>query len=170
MNDKEDRIKEQRVIEAVKKNLMGPSGKIGCIIQYLGEPLVAQRSDEVYFIDDLYEEPSEEDVRTMEDDLTYTIGYQFDGLSRGVHLDMKFLDVESEISVYFKGNLVYQEVKGNLTCFVPNDEWEFYVNRFYEVAHKKKLDAIKTEKKNTIELAKEGKQQWLQRMKDMWGF
>ena len=42
MKDAEKRIKDQRVIEANRKNLFGLEGKLGCILKYLGEPLVRQ--------------------------------------------------------------------------------------------------------------------------------
>lgn len=40
MRDKEQKIIEQRTIEASKKGLMGFSGKMGTILKYLGQPIL----------------------------------------------------------------------------------------------------------------------------------
>lgn len=40
MRDKEQKIIEQRTIEASKKGLMGFSGKMGTILRYLGQPML----------------------------------------------------------------------------------------------------------------------------------
>jgi len=37
-NHKENIIREKRTLEATKKNLMGPSGKFGVILQVFGTP------------------------------------------------------------------------------------------------------------------------------------
>ena len=42
IEDKEKLIREQRTIEATKKNLMGLGGKLGCILRNLGQPIIGQ--------------------------------------------------------------------------------------------------------------------------------
>lgn len=40
MNEKEKKIKEERTMEAMKKNLMGMNGKLGIILRTMGEPII----------------------------------------------------------------------------------------------------------------------------------
>lgn len=72
MNEKEKKIKEQREIEAVKKGLMGISGKIGLVVKLLGQPLIYQSegsSGEIvgYSSTPFYNEDYDEnEIRTIE--------------------------------------------------------------------------------------------------------
>lgn len=73
MNEKEKKIKEQREIEAIKKGLMGISGKIGLIVKLLGQPLIYQSegsSGEIvgYSSTPFYYEnnDNEDEIRTIE--------------------------------------------------------------------------------------------------------
>ena len=38
----EQRIREQRIIEANKKGLVGQNGKIGMVLKMMGNPIIAQ--------------------------------------------------------------------------------------------------------------------------------
>ena len=83
MRDKEQKIIEQRTIEASKKGLMGFSGKLGTILRYLGQPIVtnsagmwseqmgysANSLDEYlgYKIDDYDETPEMETMEVYDD-------------------------------------------------------------------------------------------------------
>ena len=45
MSDKESKIKEIRTIEATREGLMGLSGKLGCIVLNLGQPIISHTND-----------------------------------------------------------------------------------------------------------------------------
>ena len=120
----EERIREQRIVEANKKGLMGQNGKIGIVLKVLGSPIIRQseggiyvdtnyfninqEEKEIYNISDPVELMSEipimgiennnrpnskEWYQYMPDPINYgidTIGLHFDGLNRGMHLEIKY--------------------------------------------------------------------------------
>ena len=209
----EDRIKEQRTIEATKKKLMGAGGKIGTVLRHLGQAIIDQSEGGVYadthYLDDPWALPDErespfdlpqgkaEDITKKipffkqylpwgeeqkqpegpgwmdrPDGVDYqvnTIGYHFDGLSRGMHLEIQYLDGPSELVVHFKGFLVFREVKGELTNYVPHESWEALIDQLYVPA--KKLAREKKEKVAEEELAeaKKAKASWFEEMRKRWG-
>lgn len=200
MNEKEQRIKELRTLEANKKNYMGMTGKFGAILKAFGEPIIKQNAgggwfDATYLEDPM--EPEKEDPRTPEELLdflpsgdreshaqpdgpewhnresevydTQIIGYRFDGLSRGNHLEIVFWDLDSKIRVSFKGHPVYQETMGDLERFVPYEEWENKIESLYEQA-KEVLFKKKQEFQEDQRVVKEKeKTEWLTKMKEIWG-
>jgi hypothetical protein len=186
----EDKIKEQRTIEATKKKLMGAGGKIGVVLRYMGEAIVDQSAGgtlaDFRYLPDPYALPEEEEspydppqgsseeilrkipmlkawlpwgeeqmppeggewIEDRPDRVDHsmtTIGYHFDGLNRGMQLEIRYLDYESELKVHFKGHLVFKEVKGELVTYIPHDEWEGHIESLYKVAKKKQVK----EKENT---------------------
>ena len=44
----EEKIREQRTIEANKKGLIGQNGKIGMVLRMLGHPIIAQYEGGTY--------------------------------------------------------------------------------------------------------------------------
>lgn len=195
MNDKEQVIQEKRTSEAVRKNLMGPEGKLGCIVKMLGEPIINQSEGGALYSgssfnyydflnnEDSYEiptmaidgtpEPIGDEWQKNENRIDYSIheeGYYFYALSRGVDLEIKYLEADNKLDVHYKGILVYEELDTKLTAFVPSPEWEGYVDKFYQVAKnrvKLKKKEIEEENKQTI---KTNKKNWLQKVKTRWGF
>lgn len=183
MNDKEEKIKEQRTLEAVKKNLMGNSGKFGLIARFLGEPIVSQSGFDGYFSDDqiyhIYSdsivEPTgggfaeERDYDEYESNII-EIGWIFDGLSSGMHLEIKYLEEFKELKVTYKGNVVYREIAGELFSYVPNAEWENDIDKLHLIAEKRELATRANKKKELIKESNENKTNWFKNMKEKWGF
>ncbi len=183
MNDKEEKIKEQRTLEAVKKNLMGNAGKFGLIARFLGEPIVSQSGFDGHFPDDqiyhIYSDTVEEPIgggftENREYDSyesnVIEIGWLFDGLSSGMHLEIKYLEEFKELKVTYKGNIVYREIAGELFAYVPNDEWETNINKLYAIAEKRELTERLKKKKILVEESNKNKNNWFKNMKDRWGF
>ena len=66
-SQKEKVIREKRTMEAVQKNLMGVSGKLGLIAKTFGYPIVRQGSglNDITYLDDPYEDFVESEKATM---------------------------------------------------------------------------------------------------------
>ena len=166
MKDQEKRIKDQRTIEAHRKNLMGLEGKLGCILKYLGEPIVRQSEGDWFHTANYMENedrdfdwggtPEEiitqiptENWGEMVSDECYRserksydveeIGLNFDGLSRGMHLEIRYIEDEGQLTVKWEGNLVYKEVAGDLHAYLPMPEWEDKINLLFPLAKKREV-------------------------------
>jgi hypothetical protein len=173
MNDKEKRIKEQRLIEAAEKNLLGASGKLGSICRYLGEEIkgVGGSLYDSYEYDfDTWGEEDPEDLPTSElDTSVYKMGYLFDGLSRGMHLEIKYLSYEKRLTCHYQGYEVYREVEGDLKGYAPKPEWETLVDNLYKITQttaRKKKKQQAAEEKAKMKAYGLG---FLQKLKDRWG-
>jgi len=166
---KQDRIKEQRLIEATHKDYMGPDGKIAVVLRNLGAPVVAHSSPlfEVTEMIDPYDLDDEGLPYFDEDQTTATMGWIFDGLSRGIHLEIK--QMEYEIMVSYKGVKVFEENRGDLTCYTPG-EWEEHLDRLYNVAWPTEKENKKHRKMVKKTIAERKKNTWIEEMKDRWGF
>lgn len=173
MNDKEKRIKEQRLIEAAEKNLMGASGKLGLICKYLGEPIKgvggALYDSYEYDFDDWGEEDPDELPTSSLDESVYGLGYLFDGLSRGMHLEIKYLSNEKKLTCNYKGYDVYVEMSGDLKGYAPFPEWETLVDKLHKIAEttsrEKRKVAAREEKAEKIAYATE----FIQKLRERWG-
>lgn len=206
MRDQEKAIKERRTIEATHKRLMGASGKLGIIVQNLGEPIISQTQDmSVYdmlssddydgslkggtpeeinneiptsaiFADDaetVLEPPTGHGWRDAPDmHISYTreIGWYFNGLSRGMNLEIKYIDLEKKLTVMYEGTCVYQEAFGELERYVPHEVWEDKIERLFKVAKDVAKQNRKIKKDTLVEDGKKAQKNWLQKMKEKWGF
>lgn len=183
----ENAIREKRTIDAVKKNYMGPTGKFAIILQIFGTEIIRQGGALTsgnyleYEDDDVYEEYEStvsgqpgplmyRDEILETDDVISEEGLLFDGLSRGMHLEIIFWSNENELIVNYKGNKVYHEVVGELYGYCPDEEWEQYIDKLYSVA-KNKFKIIQSleeeEMKKKIEVKKES---LIEKLKNKWGF
>ena len=201
MDDKEKRIKEERTIEATRKNLMGGNGKLGCISKNLGSPIISQNMGTNNFtstsIPDLYEfeneDPNtpEELQKTMPymgqsqepmgngwreerdyeqgDAASFMIGWHFDGLNRGIHLEIMNNLERKNLTVQYEGYIVYQESAGELISYRPMETWESKINQLYEIAKTKEKSSYKEERKEVAKEVERQKSNWLNRMKEKWG-
>jgi hypothetical protein len=189
--DLESRIKEQRTAEANKKGLMGQSGKIGAVLRTLGSPIVAQtemssyldtegRSEELQerrtipvFDAEGVERPTGPEWSEAEWDATpYSareIGMHFDGLARGMHMEIIYKEDSSELKVNHRGYLVYCEVQGDLQCYIPSEEWEGWVESLYKSARKIQRERKEDEFKEKVRRADDAKKSWLKDMAARWG-
>jgi hypothetical protein len=203
MSDIEARIREQRTIEAVKKNFMGLNGKLGCIVRNMGQPVYGSSSDGYSFSESDGVVPSHElnfglppeelqaSIPYLEvphdeptgfgwrgeraDDYhvnevgSHEMGWHFDGLSSGMHLEIKYLIERRELAVSWQGYCVYKEVAGELSAYFPKDDWEANIEKLFPIAksrdRKKQTDEL-VERKTANEQAKVG---LLQRMRNKWG-
>jgi hypothetical protein len=200
----EEKIKEERLIEANQKGLFGQNGKIIIVLKAFGEPIVSQNEGGLYFnqnyLEDPYntnenleqttnsgeflrdlpvwsmdniERPTSSEWSEVSREVQYSttkLGYHFCGLSRGMHMEIKYEDSSAELCVSYKGYPVYRESKGDLSLYVPSDEWENNINKLY-VAAKERLRVLKEKEfQKTIKVSDSEKQGWLDKMKKRWGF
>lgn len=171
---KEKQIQEIRTIEAVKKGYMGLHGKFGIILKYLGQPIIEQHDDfgGANYLPDFYGQTEDEHKLPQFDNYaTSELGYYFDGLSRGIQLEIKYMknEGESELLVKWQGIVVFKEIASNLNCFIPNDVWEIPANKLYELAKAKEKDIKQAQKIQTEENNKKIKQSIIQRLRESWG-
>lgn len=185
---KQNVIKEKRTIEATKKNFMGPSGKFGVILKAFGNPIIRQGSGhfDQTFLDDPYENevkeefastlsgqkgPSmyTEEIASADFDNSYNEGMFFDGLSRGMHLEIIYWQNDNKLKVMYKGFPVYMEVAGELESYNPNKEWEDLIERLF-LASSKKIKEIKSNKDKEISKKINNKKiEFLKNLRDRWG-
>ena len=144
MNDKEKVIKDQRTIEASRKGFMGLGGKLGCVLKNLGQPIVSQHEGGLMYhstsledyanmeVEDPYDlrggTPEEIldqiEVMDMDETTIHSLGWMFDGLSRGMQLEIKYVTETNVLTVHYKGHMVYNEIGGELGAYAPMKEWE----------------------------------------------
>ncbi|MHA2043223.1 MAG: hypothetical protein ACW99G_00430 [Candidatus Thorarchaeota archaeon] len=119
-------------------------------------------------------DPSEvDDTFTRKQDPTQfvgnEVGWVFDGLSRGMHLEIKYQEHKKELLVTFKGFPVYREVSGILESYRPLEEWESMIERLYFAAQQKNKQESQEEKKENIQEAERMKKNWIDRLRMKWG-
>jgi hypothetical protein len=185
---KENVIREQRTIEATKKNLMGPAGKFGLILQAFGTPVIRQGSGmfDSSYLDDPYEDFTDteysptvsgqngpvsyrDEIALADMENIHNEGLLFDGLSRGMHLEIVYWQTESKLQVSYKGYPVYIEIAGELETYAPFDDWENLIERLAKAA-KEKLKTIKKAQEEEIsEKIQEKKKSFFQNLRLRWG-
>jgi hypothetical protein len=171
MHEKERLIQERRTNLAAKKNLLGAPGKLGMIAKWLGDPIVSQGGG-LYgasYLDDPYEIEDEGEIPLAEDEMTSMHGYNFCGLSRGMHLEVRYSADDKSLVVRYKGYLVFREVAGDLMNYVPDDEWEALIDRLYEQAMTKSRKLQDAGIDEISRKAEEKKAGFLDRLRDRWG-
>lgn len=173
MRTKEDMIRDQRTIEAMRKQFMGANGKIGCVGRMMGEPIIRQGGGffEQTFADlDGTALIDENEIPTMDEDETATReGHFFCGLSRGYQLEVKYIDDRSELSVRWRGYVVYYEVGGQLNGYVPG-EWEEVIEKLYVEAKHREGKQHQDLEERSAEVGQRRKEMFLEEMKRKWGF
>lgn len=197
----EKRIREQRTVEANKKNLLGQNGKIGTVLRVFGQPIVSQSEGGGYidtnYIDttgisdeseaknnqdllrkipimdfDGNSRPEGEEWAEMSEPVGYattTIGWHFDGLSRGMHMEIKYDDMKSELLLTYKGYPAYKEIKGEIVCYVPNQEWENWVDSLYKKAKEIRRKEQEQEFEQNIRQSEKNKADWWREIISRWG-
>jgi hypothetical protein len=191
MHEQEKRIKDQRTIEANRKKLMGLEGKLGCIVKNLGQPIVRQDEGDFFhdanYLDTDLEEPegdiidqlptidygdmvSEEAYRSER--IAYNIqeiGMHFDGLSKGIHMEIRYMEETGELLATYKGHVVYKELAGELESYVPFSEWEDKINLLFPLA--RTVEIQKTgQVKDLIKKDRESKRvSLLEKIRKRWG-
>lgn len=186
--NKENVIREKRTIEATKKDLMGPSGKLGTILHAFGSPVMRQGSGlvDVGYLSDPYHDfvhtdyastmsgqrgpvAHRDELLDLEDDNVYNEGLLFDGLSRGLHMEILYWHDINEIKVSYKGFVVYKEVAGELDAYAPFPEWEAMVEKLHRAA-KERMKKIKHEQEvEYAERIQVKKKAFWQELRMRWG-
>jgi len=195
--DKFNRLKEQRVIEANNKKLIGNKGKIRFILNLFGEEIYDQgeidfNHNTVYSnpnnllesmpMFDMYESgTSVNDNKRFEGDVwknfnpnfiqghTNIVGLYFDGLSMGMHIELQYYSIEEKLEVTWQGRIVLQEISGDLIRFTPAKDWEEAIDKLHLLATKKKKITTKTDKQKNATLQEGRKKKILDHIKDFWG-
>lgn len=195
MNDKENLVKEKRLILATTKNLTGLEGKIGQILKYMGDPVISQASgfyeqanwNDMYPYLNVYDMPNNEDLPTEDMDTNLIeIGRTLSALKWGINMELSYLresripvkrtelytewvDAQKVMSVTYKGYVVYREISGDLESYLPDDEWETALDRIYEACKKiKKQSKIDKDVERTEEIRND-KLGLIARLRERWG-
>lgn len=187
-SQKENAVREKRTMEATKKNFMGPSGRLGIIAKFLGTPIIRQGSGlyDVNFLEDPYDDSSDieyettasnqkgpmvwqDDIPVMEDDFIREEGYLFDGLSRGIHMEIKYWHDSHKLEVSYKGYPVYKEIAGELSSYAPHEEWEELIKTLYKLAKKRKENKADMEEAEISDVFERKKTNFWNKLKTRWG-
>ena len=184
MKQKEIILKEKRTSEATRKNLMGSAGKLGMICKYLGVPIRRSGGSseqgegpwgDILFdrteLEDPYTEDDPDELPTFDDtdEQIHEVGWLFDGLSSGMHLEIIYQHEAKKLTVTYKGYLVYAEIAGDLERYAPFDDWEKLIEKLYTKAkerhdrYKKEMQVFEGRK------IKEEKMNFLQKLRLKWG-
>lgn len=173
MYSKEKILREERTNMAIRNNLIGPSGKLGVIAKYLGSPIIRQGSGllDVNYLEDIYSREEPEGIQSFDANEEYVVceGWVFDGLSRGMHLEIKYIDHQKKLTVSYKGYEVYSEVAGDLLAYAPFPDWENMISRLYDQA--RNLQKAKKERDNQEAAVKSHakRMDFLTKMRMKWG-
>jgi hypothetical protein len=101
--------------------------------------------------------------------VTSQVGWHFDGLSSGIHMEIKYDEYQKELSLQWQGRIVYKERLGELAAYFPMKEWEEKVDYLYGYAFKKQRNDKKDLRKEEIKESKRIKEGWVNKMKEKWG-
>lgn len=116
--------------------------------------------------------PNSEEWTDMPDSKNYsteTIGYHFDGLSRGMHMEIKYDEFSTETIISYKGYVCYREAKGELLSYIPNNEWEKWIESLYKVAKEKQRVIKEKEFEESIKEKEKEKENWINKIISNWG-
>jgi len=168
--DIEEKIREQRTLEAISKNLMGFEGKLFLIARFLGDPITSQTSDQTWLeTDDFWSEDTDNLPIFSEDESFADIGYVYNGLSDGLHLEIICQENQSTIKVYYEGHLYYEEEQGTLNRYFPYEILEKHIDNLYERVEKKIQILVKKEKPNQEKQIKKMEFNEVRRLREKWG-
>ena len=178
MRSKEEVIREQRTVEAVRKGIMSGEGKLAAIARVFGDRVHGRHGggrramfhefENLMGLDQnlLYDDEGEEgELPTTSEGMTAS-AFLFNGYSRGLHMEIK-LD-GPEIWVRWKGEIVYHEMSGELATYAPS-EWEAEIDKLAVAARKKEHTYIKMADKRDNIIGQRLKEEFLEEMKRKWG-
>jgi hypothetical protein len=153
------RLIEQRQIRAAANKW---SIKLTLIATRLGTPIMAEYDLGVVTDPDQLDTYGDDDSSRM-------IGHLYDSLHLGRNLEVRLMDGGRNIRACWEGRLVYEEDEGALTTYVPQDEWEEFVNYLYQVAQKRDTTAQEREREARRSALGEKADRVIQKLKDLWG-
>lgn len=170
--NREQQIKEARTIEAMKNGYMGLEGKFCSIAKHIGQPIFHQGSRvfEQTFLDDPYHIPEADEIPMMDEDQnSYEVGSQFDGLSRGMNLTISIAHHLREITCRYQGRIVYKEIAGELEGYSPDPEWENKIESLALLARSIERQKRPDERAKLIESNQKKRTEILEYLKLKWG-
>ena len=192
---KEKVIKEKRTTLAVSRNLFGPTGKISIILKALGDPIMNEGGTyyDVHYLEDPFEDYSHveyektasgqngpvswkdellegEGAGSAHNDNPNYIGSVFDGLSRGIHIEIQSNREMHSLTVHYKGYEVYKEVTGELEAYAPDEEWESQIDKLYKTAKQKHREIKDQDHEDFSNVLERKKANFWDRLKRRWGF
>ena len=97
------------------------------------------------------------------------IGYVYNGLSNGIHLEIICKENEGTIKVYFEGYLYYEEELGNLNRYVPYAPLEKHIENIYSRVEEKVKNMIKKEKPIQEKQIKKMEFDEIRKLREKWG-
>ena len=188
LKQKENAVKEKRTIEATKKNYMGTTGKFGLIAMTLGSPVVRQGTGlfDTIQVEDPYEDFTDcefeqtasgqegpkmfqDKIEEGDNSIVHEEGFIFDGLSRGMHLEIKYWHINHKIEVSYRGYEVYKEAGGELFAYAPFPEWEDMIERIYTAAKPKAKELKLLKEVQVGEAIERRKRSFWDRLRTRWG-
>lgn len=168
--DIEEKIREQRTNEAVKKNYMGFEGKLFLIAKILGHAITKQSEDMFSLETDDFWKIDDNEIPTFDEGVSFhDIGYFYDGTSLGNRIEIVCKENEGTIKLTYKGFACYEEESGFLTKFIPHEDWENIVEKLYEIVEKRikeKYEEYKAAQKDSL---KKVEQDEINRLRNKWG-
>lgn len=172
--DINNKIKEQRTVQAINKDFMGSQGKLAIICQAFGDPIIydneGTETENLLDINDGFYDVDENEIKTFSDDhVSYQIGLWYDGIKLGNGLEIKYLNYESEIKLYYKGSLKYHEESNNLIVYNPDGDWEKIIESLYFVAKKRIIEKNKKILEQNQVLKEKEKKNIIDEIKKNWG-
>lgn len=171
MHPKERMLRERRLIQATQNNIMGSAGKLGIIAKWLGTPIIRQGSGlfDTNYLENYYDLPDNESLPMTDDAFIANEGWVFDGLSRGMHLEIKYTHSDKKLTVDYKGYRVYTEIAGELDSYAPFSDWELLIERLYKRAMEKKKANEEVEKEMEQKSMMDNAKEFLQGLRLRWG-
>lgn len=170
--NREQQIKEARTIEAMKKGYMGLEGKLCNVVKYIGQPIFHQGSRvfEETFLDDPYYDAEPDEIPMIdEEENSYEVGQQFDGLTRGLNLTISIAYHLREITCRYEGRIVYKEISGELESYAPDSVWEDEIEKLYLLSRKIERQNRPIEKAKLIKFNQKKRIEILEYLKTKWG-
>jgi len=170
----ENKIKEQRTAEAVKKDFMGSQGKLAMICKAFGSPIIYDNSvfegANTLDIDDGFYDKDDSEIKTFEEDhVSYELGYWYDGVNLGNGLEIKFLFYESEIKLYYKSYLRYHEISNILITYNTDGDWEKPIEDLHYNAKKKIIEKNKKIIEDNQLIKEKNKEKLINEIRKNWG-
>jgi hypothetical protein len=169
MKFNEQLIKEKRTIEATKKEYMGPKGKLATISKFLGTEIIQQGEGNEYIKYDNFWEKEDQYKVIDEHTPIRSLGFYFYGLNYSCNLEIYYMEYENLIKVFYEGQKIYEEVNGDLESYVPEKDWEDFVENLYKLAKEKELLFRESNKQKNKKIFEEKKTSILSRIKRIWG-
>ena len=166
-------VRAQRQVEAVKKGL---SKKAAAVARFLGSEIRAPGfgledvgfTQDTYSLD-VYDMPEEEAILEVSEDSFGIIGWSFDALSHGCNIQVNLMIEEHRVTVFHNGNIVFDEVAGDLERYLPDQEWESRVEHWAKQTEKMKKQ-VKLAEQQDMEFRSEKLLQGIRELLKMtWG-